>query len=108
MAKQPMAALSVHKLEKLYGVEIRQNAISVMVQSTGCTSAKSFKLDISSDANQALQASVIRIKPDLCRAMPRMVKVEIFDKRLKESAAGVVINNPFYIKKSRKLKKVAR
>lgn len=80
-------------LEILYNVEIRKNSILAAVKSTGCTSNKNFKLQLALDNKKVLNASIVRIKPDFCRAMPKVITIELFDEQLARNAKVIIKND---------------
>jgi hypothetical protein len=82
-------------LETIYAAEIRQGKIWFLVKSTGCTSEKSFELEVRQDSDKQLSASLLRQKPDYCKAMPRYIAVELDSPKLLKERLNVVINNPF-------------
>lgn len=82
-------------LETLYNIEIREDSIWATVKSNGCTSEKNFKLELTAINEQRFSASIIRTKSDFCRAMPRIVSIELFSEQL---ANNIVINNAFAVK----------
>jgi hypothetical protein len=85
-------------LESLYNVEIRKNSIWATVKSNGCTSEKSFKLQLIIIDEQHLGASIIRTKADFCRGMARIVSIELFNEQLLGNTRKVIIKNPLAAK----------
>lgn len=57
------------KLETLYFVDVKEKSIDVSVISTGCTSAKDFKIE-SQKIEEACQVGIYRLNPDFCRKQP--------------------------------------
>lgn len=59
-------------LEPLQGLQMKQNGLIIKVKSQGCTRAKDFHIDAQKQQG-VTQLSIMRHKPDRCRAMPRQV-----------------------------------
>jgi hypothetical protein len=95
-------------LETLYNVEIRKNAIWATVKSNGCTSEKNFQLQLTILDEQQLSASIIRTKADFCRAMPRIVSIELFSEQLVNNTSDVIINNTLAAKSDSLRKQIIR
>lgn len=79
----PLASLSYYsfagtlpKSEPLYGFSISENTITILVKSTGCTKPADFHIEVVSEAQESL-VSVSRIRRDRCRAMPRIVPIDL-------------------------------
>ncbi|WP_086930256.1 hypothetical protein [Agarilytica rhodophyticola] len=59
-----------HDIEPIYAMEIREKSLWFLVQSNGCTSEKSFHLDIKKRDNQEDLITLYRVRKDPCRGMP--------------------------------------
>ena len=69
-------AQTSHQLEPLYGIEFLKNAVKVSVKSTGCTKPEHFTIK-THEKEEATQLEIIRNKPDRCRAMPKIISLEL-------------------------------
>ncbi|MCL1037274.1 hypothetical protein L2750_08915 [Shewanella submarina] len=63
--------------ELLYGVKVVGKSIQVAVVSTGCTGVESFKVKVIDESEQQTTLQLLRVKPDLCRAIPHLIEIEI-------------------------------
>lgn len=67
-------------LAKVYDVSVNKSTVRFLTMSNGCTSERNFSLsavNISEDGVNATQVSIILIKPDYCKAMPRLIAIEL-------------------------------
>jgi hypothetical protein len=97
LAQENNIEIKKSNLETLFNVEIRTNSIWATVKSNGCTSEKNFKLQLTVIDKEQLSASIIRTKADFCRAMPRIISIELFSEQLVKNT-GVIINNSFSVR----------
>ena len=67
---------SMEKQVDLYGFSVESGILSIRVVSNGCTSEKDFALTFKSEA-KTTKVMVTRKKPDLCKAMPRLITVKL-------------------------------
>ena len=94
-------------VEPLYGVDIKDKAIWVLVKSTGCTTAESFSLSFTPQNQQNSQyqtLTVNRTRPDRCRAMPELKGINIpldNNQQVISTQTKIIITNPFMRKMSR-------
>lgn len=90
------AAEVVHpnsELEPLYSFDVKGHRLTIMVQSFGCTKVEHFELNSQLGDNGEQFATVVRTKPDLCRAMPRLMPISM---RLQYDSLdyAVMVTNP--------------
>ena len=67
-------------LAKVYEVGIHEDSVRFLAVSTGCTSASNFALKVSyvSDENNSVtELAITLLKPDYCKAMPRIVSINM-------------------------------
>ncbi len=62
--------------ETLYGFSIVEGKISTQVVSLGCTQSTDFKIVVHA-TEPTLALELVRLKPDLCRAMPHLVELSM-------------------------------
>jgi|GEM_PF-5436676 len=95
----------VKNIETVYSAERRKGAMWFNVKTTGCTSEKSFRLEVTEqvqasdaeDKNKVLAVTLVREKPDYCRAMPSYTAV-VLTHPLLQTNAPVMVMNPFALK----------
>ena len=81
-------------LAKVYAYQFRQNALWFQTVSNGCTSAQNFEVKIVETNQRGLEATVIQLKPDYCRAKPRLIAVEIALPSTDSNATEITLINP--------------
>lgn len=59
--------------ERLYSVTFSEKNLTIRVKSYGCTKAANFEVSV--DRKNVL--TVLRTKADLCRAMPRVIELQL-------------------------------
>jgi hypothetical protein len=67
-------------LAKVFDVSVNENTIRFLTMSNGCTSENNFSLTaamVSTDGADATQVSINLRKADYCKAMPRLVAIEL-------------------------------
>lgn len=69
-----MTSQQRESLENLYEYEVKPQFISFVVKSTGCTRKEDFEL-LHNQYQGRHEFALIRLKPDLCKAMPRAFPV---------------------------------
>jgi len=69
-------AHDISKLESLHGISFSENAIEIKVKSTGCTKAQDFRIDAVKNSLE-YELRIYRIKKDRCRAMTRIVSINL-------------------------------
>ena len=92
----------VKNIETVYSAERRKGAMWFNVKTTGCTSEKSFRLAVTEqvqagnaeDKNKVLAVTLVREKPDYCKAMPGYTAV-VLSHPLLQTNASVIVMNPF-------------
>lgn len=62
--------------EALYGIQLKQDTIAINVKSNGCTKAEHFDVQLSAEHDQQALL-IVRNKPDRCRKMPKIIRVEL-------------------------------
>lgn len=80
-----IGALSIHahaqeagKLEPLYSASFTPQHLVIEVKSTGCTHPENFTVTTSAAADKSHTViQVLRHKADLCRAMPKIVSLQL-------------------------------
>lgn len=77
----------------LYGVDVKQNKLWFQVLSNGCTHGRDFSLLTQTLGENKLQVSLIRNKPDYCRAKPRLVPIELA--LIGAGELQIFLTNPF-------------
>jgi len=82
------------ELADIYGYEVRKNTLWFRVKSTGCTRKQDFELVLEPVTNGDIQASLYRLKPDYCRAMPRIIGIEMSHTALSQQDKNLVLQNP--------------
>lgn len=84
------------KVEVIYDVKLFPGKIQYSVSSNGCTKAKDFALDTKPAGKNMSSVTLLRLNPDYCRAMPRLIQIT---KPLPAAIAGkkqkIAIVNPF-------------
>lgn len=88
---------SPENLAKIYQWEVKNNTIWFLTRSTGCTNEKHFKLITESSpskTDKTFLVSIVRIKQDFCKAMPRTVAFELPLPELEQRHQQVVVTNP--------------
>ncbi len=80
--------------ELIYGIKLLGKNIQVAVMSTGCTGVDSFNLDVINNEQGQTVLQLLRVKPDLCRAIPHLIEIEI---PLPDEAIGrkILMSNSF-------------
>ena len=89
--------------EPIYNVEIKGKSIWYTVKSNGCTDTSKFRLAFENKGDVAF-VTLIRIKPDYCKARSRLVVIDMKMPVPLSENAKVVIRNPFVKKFNRQLK----
>lgn len=74
-SKEPVVVNS--EQEPLYSFDTEGDRLTIVVQSFGCTKAEHFELNTQLDENDKQIVTIMRNKPDLCRAMPRLMPVSM-------------------------------
>lgn len=88
------------KVETIHDVKISADSIQFTVISNGCTKSKNFVLDVNQVNKDTYDVTLLRLKPDYCRAMPRLITITKPLKQLNNiNHPKIVINNPFSTKK---------
>lgn len=82
------------KLAEIYGFEVRQKTLWFRVKSTGCTRKEDFKLELTPANDGRMQASLYRLKADYCRAMPRIIGIDMSHQALLQQELDIVVQNP--------------
>ena len=62
--------------EILYGIQLNKEQLEIRVKSTGCTKPEHFKVETKAEADHQ-QLLIVRTKTDRCRAMPRIITVNL-------------------------------
>lgn len=77
-------------------LEFEQTASSVRIRviTTGCTRAEDFEPNVQRLDATRVQLTVLRIKPDDCRAMPASKIVEFSRESLKLDEERIILMNP--------------
>lgn len=74
----PTAQAHNKTLAQIYDVSIKKETISFLTKSNGCTTAQNFLFDIKKEASTgASLVTVYLTKPDYCKAMPRLVRIDM-------------------------------
>ncbi len=76
--------------EPLYGIQLNQSKVAINVKSNGCTEAAHFDVQVSAEDSQQTLL-IVRNKPDRCRKMPRIIRLEL---DLPASENGYRLVNP--------------
>ena len=63
------------KVEVIYDVKLLPGKVQFSVVSNGCTKAKSFVLDTRQTGKNTTSVTLLRLHPDHCRAMPRLIQI---------------------------------
>ena len=90
----------LNSLETIYGFEASNNSLKFIVQSTGCTKEKHFDLAITNLHGNDYTITLTRNKKDLCKAMPKLVSVQLALKSPLQNTARLKLNNPFAVSRS--------
>lgn len=99
------AQKAMEKIETVFDVSLHLNVIKFDVLSTGCTRAKDFKLNVAPVKDNTLEVSLVRLKPDYCRAMPKVVEVAMkLPQMNNDKSTKVVVKNPLSMKRPGKKK----
>ena len=62
--------------EPLYGIQLKQGEIAINVKSNGCTDAAHFDVQVNAE-NDRQTLLIVRNKPDRCRKMPKIIRIEL-------------------------------
>lgn len=81
--------------ETIFGFEYLHDKLRFIVKSNGCTKAENFSVIWKSGVVDSQQITLVRNKPDMCRAKPRLVPVELELDKPKGTVSTVNITNPF-------------
>lgn len=88
--------LNTGTIEPLYGIELHDQKIRVRVKSYGCTKENSFTSQLFNHTDYD-QLTLIRIKKDRCKRMPKIISLE-FDAPQRKSEISnqkpVLLSNP--------------
>lgn len=76
-AQQGEKVMQQAPLAQIYGVQIKAQSVWFRVVSTGCTSSRNFAIDIEQTADKTFLLSIFQTKADRCKALPRLVAVEL-------------------------------
>ncbi|MDJ0594889.1 MAG: hypothetical protein QNJ72_33750 [Pleurocapsa sp. MO_226.B13] len=79
------------KIEPLHGLVLTETTATIKVTSTGCTKKEDFQLRLQKSEPPIL--SIIRVKPDLCKAAPHSIDVVFSLKEI--GAANFTVANLF-------------
>ncbi|MGD8914403.1 MAG: hypothetical protein PVI97_05755 [Candidatus Thiodiazotropha sp.] len=85
-------------IEPLIGVMLAVDSLKFVVISNGCTSKESFNFVFDSSTKQTSttrELSIVRIKPDTCRRLPRTIELEysLSEVGIKKNES-ITISNP--------------
>lgn len=84
-------------LATLYRWELKDNSIWFLTRSTGCTNKQHFRLEAESSPSKTddtLLVSIVRVKRDLCKAMPRTIAFELPLTSPMDKNQKVIVTNP--------------
>ena len=62
--------------EQLYGIQFNKNSMNINVKSTGCTKPAHFTIKTQAHKERT-QLEIIRHKADRCRAMPKVISIQL-------------------------------
>lgn len=85
-------------IEPIYAMEIREKSLWFLVQSNGCTSEKSFFLDIKASDTDLDLVTLYRVRKDPCRGMPITLALTSPLPKEKFGDRSFLVTNPFITK----------
>lgn len=91
--------ITPHTVEPIYGFEAQTTALQFVVRSNGCTDITHFDLLLSEATDEDYAVTLVRNKRDKCKAMPKMLTLQLPLERRLTTASKLVLNNPFAVKR---------
>ncbi|WP_372769470.1 hypothetical protein [Pseudoalteromonas sp.] len=82
-----------NNLEKIYSFDVTSEKLLFVVKSTGCTSKEDFELLYQVHQGK-YEFALKRLKPDMCRAMPRAYPVSFKLPAIGVSIDNIIVLNP--------------
>lgn len=92
-----------HKaIETIYGFEVKSDSLWFLVNSNGCTSEKSFELNLDEKDHSLVLTTLNRTTRDLCRGLPKIISINMNLKGKNNIKKHYIVNNPFALKPIRR------
>ncbi len=86
-----------NNLEPIYGFQANSDYFVFWVRSTGCTQAGHFDLALDGSVPGYFLVRLSRNTPDRCRAMPRVIQVQLALDESVNPASLITVKNPFAV-----------